>query len=64
MASRPVNTFYYNTLLFEDQTEQFRILAASVIEGEDVKADLEDVLLKTPSEAKANDVFVADGRIN
>lgn len=62
-ASRKVNAFYYNTLLFDDQTEKFRGLAASIIEEEDLQTDLEGVLLKTPSDADARDVFVVEGRI-
>jgi len=68
-ASRKDNTFYYNTLLFENQTEKFRGLAASIIEEEDLKTDLEDVILKTPGNAvgydvdDARQVFIEQGRI-
>ena len=55
--------YIYKTLLFEDQTAQFRVLAASIIKEEDLKTDLEDILLKTPSGVDARDVFVADGRL-
>ncbi len=62
-ASRKNQDFFYDTLVAEDYDNKFHDLAASIIKEENLETDFQDVLLKTPSEANANDVFVTDGRI-
>ncbi len=62
-ASHKNQDFFYDILVAEDYDNKFHDLAASIIKEEDLETDFQDVLLKTPSEANANDVFVADGRI-
>jgi hypothetical protein len=63
MSHSKYSSGFFRALLVEDQTNQFRDLAAALIEDQDLKTDLENVLLKTPSSTEACDAFVYEGRI-